>query len=258
MLFSSIQIDIQKPSNDASVLTNHAPGAESANLPVLDFIASDETVDRYGEIISPSGWRLEAYRRNPVFQNAHQYGDILFTLGKALITEVRTVAPIPGTPSAQLAQPKTALYQRIQFATDINPVARIAYGLYQGKFLNAVSVGFVPLKWVDADGTEHAPQNSAGGSVQAVPAHSRGGRGAQRVRRRYLEQELLEVSAIGIPANPNALALGLRAGAIEKSDLRETLELLRLFKPVTGPAPGCQGKILFQIARELHRVLRGA
>jgi hypothetical protein len=42
-----------------------------------------------------------------------------------------------------------------------------------------------------------------------------------------LEQELLEVSAVGIPANPNALQLGLQAGAIEKADLQETLELLR-------------------------------
>jgi hypothetical protein len=33
---------------------------------------------------------LENYLRNPVFQNSHQYGDILFTLGKALVTEIRT------------------------------------------------------------------------------------------------------------------------------------------------------------------------
>jgi hypothetical protein len=44
------------------------------------------------------------YRRNPVFQNAHNYGDILFTLGKALITDVR---PVTG---------RQALFQRIQLA----------------------------------------------------------------------------------------------------------------------------------------------
>lgn len=32
-------------------------------------------------------------------------------------------------------------------------------------------------------------------------------RGAGSYSRKYLEQELLEVSAVGIPANPNALAL---------------------------------------------------
>ena len=46
-------------------------------------------------------------------------------------------------------------------------------------------------------------------------------------RRKYLEQELLEVSAVGIPANPDALQLGLKAGAIEKADLQDLLELLR-------------------------------
>src|SRR5205807_1049685 len=43
----------------------------------------------------------------------------------------------------------------------------------------------------------------------------------------YLEQELLEVSAVGIPANPNALVLGLKSGAIEKSDLQELLAMLK-------------------------------
>jgi hypothetical protein len=47
------------------------PGSSSA---VLDFIASTATLDRYHEVIEPTGWRLESYRRNPVFQNAHNYG----------------------------------------------------------------------------------------------------------------------------------------------------------------------------------------
>src|SRR4051794_15999131 len=97
----------------------------------LDFISSDESLDRYNEVISAAGWQLHNYRRNPVFQNAHQTGDILHTLGKALNTEVRG----------------GKLVQTIEFACDINPMARIAYGLYRGKFLNAVSVGFVPLRW---------------------------------------------------------------------------------------------------------------
>src|SRR5262245_47375410 len=50
---------------------------------VLDFVASTATLDRYHEIIEPAGWRLDSYRKNPVFQNAHNYGDILFTLGRA-------------------------------------------------------------------------------------------------------------------------------------------------------------------------------
>jgi hypothetical protein len=44
-------------------------------------------------------------------------------------------------------------------------------------------------------------------------------------RRKYLEQELLEVSAVSIPANPNALALALKSGAIDKSDLQDVADL---------------------------------
>jgi hypothetical protein len=162
---------------------------------IIDFIASTGTLDRYAEIITPAGWRLDNYRRNPVFQNAHQYGDILFTLGKALITEVRELSPA-NHPA------RSALFQRVEFAVEANPLARVAYGLYRGHFLNAVSVGFIPVRWEN------------GGPEAGY-------------RRRYLEQELLEVSAVGIPANPEALQLGLNAGAIEQADLVELWELLR-------------------------------
>jgi hypothetical protein len=38
----------------------------------LDFIASDETQDRYGDVIRADGWDLSAFKRNPVFLWAHQ------------------------------------------------------------------------------------------------------------------------------------------------------------------------------------------
>ena len=176
------------------------PSSASGSPACLDFIASSETLDRYQEIISVNGWRLENYRRNPVFQNAHQYGDIIFTLGKALITEVRGVGS------------ERVLFQRIEFATEVNPLARIAYGLYKGRFLNAVSVGFIPVRWETGD-----EQTS--------------------FRRRFLEQELLEVSAVGIQANPQALALGLKSGAIAQNDARELLELLRSLEPTLNGRP---------------------
>jgi len=69
-------------------------------------------------------------------------------------------------------------------------MAKVAYGLYKGGFLSAVSVGFIPLQW--ENGTKEAGY-----------------------RRKYTEQELVEVSAVSIPANPNALALGVKSGAVE-------------------------------------------
>lgn len=197
-------------------------------LPIIDFVASDETLDRYEEILTADGWRLEHYRRNPVFQNAHQYGDILFTLGKALQTEVRN----------------GQLLLRVQFATDVNPMARVAYGLYRGRFLNAVSVGFIPLRWENGDAGARPP-------------------GATVCRRKYLEQELLEVSAVSIPANPNALQLGLRAGCLRRDDLTDLLDLLRQTLASGDPPqhqPGPKGapdfSELLSLARQVSRLIR--
>lgn len=249
-----ISVETRDPQSAAGAPAS--PG-DCAETPVLDFVASNDTLDRYREIIEPAGWRLDAYRRNPVFQNAHQYGDILFTLGKALITEVRSCSLscsfAEESDNPTLHQSKY-LFQRIQFATDVNPMARIAYGLYKGKFLNAVSVGFVPIRWET-------------GAPDAA------------FRRRYLEAELLEVSAVAIPANPDALALGLKAGAVDRSDLRELADLLagaiaRLNTAAGAGAdeaeagrPAAQGAPipvqhrdpgLVIFARELRRILRRA
>ena len=190
-LRGKIQVEICEPSaSDPSTLdTQPSSTPETRPSSTLDFIVSDETLDRYNEVIVASGWKLDNYLRNPVFQNSHQYGDIIYTIGRALITEVRTVAD------------RKVLFQRVEFATEANPIAKIAYNLYKGKFLNAVSVGFIPVQW---------EMGEPGGQFA----------------RRYTEQELLEVSAVGIPANPNALALGLKAGALSKQQIRDLAALL--------------------------------
>jgi len=156
--------------------------------PIIEFRSSDETLDRYKERITVAGWKLDNYRKNPVVQNAHNCCSVSDTIGKSLITEIRS-APSP------------YLFQRILFAVAENPMAKIAYGLYKGGFLTAVSVGFIPITWEN------------GGQEEGY-------------RRKYIQQELIEVSAVSIPANPNALELGLKSGAIEIGDVRELAKLL--------------------------------
>src|SRR3954468_23088459 len=107
-----LQVEVREAVCAASAQDDQLSSIDSQ--PILDFVASTATLDRYHEIIEPAGWRLDSYRKNPVFQNAHNYGDILFTLGKALFTEVRDVGG------------RLALFQKIQFATEVNPVARIS------------------------------------------------------------------------------------------------------------------------------------
>ena len=226
-LRTTLHVETRSPNADASPSSIENQNSKIKN-PVLDFISSDETVDRYSEIITVSGWKLDSYLRNPVFQNAHNYGDVIFTLGRALITEVRSMAGRP------------VLFQRIEFATEVNPVARIAYGLYRGKFLNAVSVGFIPLRWVDA----------------ASPIENQNSK-IENPHRHYLEQELLEVSAVSIPANPNALALAYKSGAIEKSDLQDVADLCRrnLSTPST-PATNPRLALALQFAVLLKQLIR--
>src|SRR5260221_9029166 len=213
--------------------------------PVIDFRSSDQSLDRYQELITVAGWKLESYKRNPVVQNAHSYCSLSDTIGKSLITEIRSGAgvspaasdtsragfqPASPDPSGARVSPASVssgagvspasgpyLFQRILFAVEENPMAKVAYGLYKGGFLNAVSVGFIPVRW--ENGSEE-----------------------KGYRRKYLEQELLEVSAVSIPANPNALTLALKSGAIEKSDLKELFELLKHFcSSRAGVSPASSG-----------------
>jgi HK97 family phage prohead protease len=162
--------------------------SDAGELPIVEFTASNDRLDRYDETIVAAGWQLDNYKKNPVFQNSHKYGDIIFTLGKSILTEIRG----------------NALVQRIQFAVDINPIARLAYDMYRQKFLNAVSVGFIPIRWET-------------GSDQSA------------YRRKYLEQELLELSAVSIPANPDALQNAVKSGAVSKDNLRDLVEFLKEF-----------------------------
>ena len=191
---------------------------DPADADLLTMRASDESLDRTGEIISASGWRLEHYQANPVIQNSHQYGDVLFTIGRAVRTWVEG----------------NSLMQIWQFASAQNPLAKVARDLYRGGFLRASSVGFVPLEW------ENGAQNSG-------------------YRRKYISQELLEVSAVGIPANPNALALGLKSGAVAASDLRELYQLLKHFCNDHAAAPNpfdAHTARLVQILRATATALR--
>src|SRR5258708_4243232 len=194
----------------------------------LDVCASDETLDRYNEVIQASGWVLDHYAVNPVIQNCHQYGDIIYTIGKALRTEVAG----------------GRLRQRWQFASDANPMAKIAYGLYRGGYLNAASVGFIPLEWRN-------------GAKTGEPA------------RVYTRQELLEVSAVGNSAHPNPLVMGLETRAVGESDLRELAQVLKHFcndtadptanaRATGGGTNAAQWLQLTQIQKTIQAILRRA
>ena len=67
--------------------------------------------------------------------------------------------------------------------------------------MNAVSVGFIPLEVEDRDDDK-----------------DKKGKKAKQPRRRYIRQELLELSAAPVPANPEALQNAVTAGVITSKE----------------------------------------
>lgn len=129
-------------------------------------IASDETVDRYGDVVDVKGWQLDNYSRNNVVLVDHSYKveDIVgrgypFVEGNALKMRVELDPP------------------------NLNRKAAIVSNLLETGSLRAVSVGFRPLDYelmLDDNG------KPTGGV-------------------RFTRSELMEVSLVAVPANPSAL-----------------------------------------------------
>ena len=143
---------------------------------VLEFVGSTETVDRDGEVIKADAWQLGSYNKNPVVQWAHDYQSP--PVGKTLSIERR------GTDT---------VFQ-IQFATsDEYAFADTVYKLCKGGYLNATSVGFIPIEYEKA-------------KKQGDPS------------RTFTKVELLEISIVPVPSNPDALVSARNAGIITVKD----------------------------------------
>jgi HK97 family phage prohead protease len=108
--------------------------AVAGDAPVMDFIGSDNTVDRYNEVIDQAGWDLNNFRRSPVIADCHNYGTVANILGKAL--------------NVQVTDGK--LVNRVEFCTD-NPLGNLAWKMAKGGFLKSQSVGFIPLEWTNGN-----------------------------------------------------------------------------------------------------------
>ena len=128
------------------------------DAPVLDFIASDETMDRYNEVVRVDGWQLENFRANPVVPDCHDYSSIARILGKAT--------------SIGVAEGK--LVNRVEFCMD-NPLGVMGFKMARDGFLNSQSVGFIPLEWENGKGQEpdrtYTKQELLEVSMVVVPAN---------------------------------------------------------------------------------------
>jgi HK97 family phage major capsid protein len=157
----------RKPPPDAQ---GHVHKASVTDRPRdFRYVLSDETVDRYGEVIEVAGWKLGNFKRNPIALFGHNGGFPIGTWsgvgveGKQLVGKLTFAAR--GT-SERIDEIRSLAEQGI---------------------LTTVSVGFVPKK--------------------AVPMDPNADPDDWFAPKRYLEQDLLECSLVSIPANPNAVQL---------------------------------------------------
>jgi HK97 family phage prohead protease/HK97 family phage major capsid protein len=158
------QIAWDDRAGDGAVIhkTSHATKADG-----LDFVLSDETPDRYGDVISADGWTLDNFKKNPIALFGHNSS---FPIGNWQGLHVKDGA-LRG--HLQLAPAGTS--------ERIDEIRK----LVEAGILRAVSVGFVPIEKKTMD----SKADDFFGPFK------------------YLKQELVETSLVSIPANPNALAI---------------------------------------------------
>ena len=148
---------------------------------VLEFVGSTAQVDRYGDVIEVEGWDLKNYQKNPVFLWAHDYRQP--PVGKAV----------------QVGKTDQGLLFQVKFATaEEYPFADTVYKLYLGGYLRATSVGFQDLA--------------------REPITDKEGK---QVGWRFKKQELYELSAVPVPANPNALIMAVQKGVVSPREVED-------------------------------------
>lgn len=186
-----------------------------ADKGIVDYIASDESIDSYAEVVRAKGWKFDRMEKNAPFVDSHNYFSIDRLLGKVLSWKIV----------------KGQLIERVQWAKDDpnHRLASIGWKLTEGGFLKAVSVGFFPTKWVSKY-SDHA--------AFIKELEKLGYDTDSKIRTIYLEQQQYELSACIIGANPNAVAKAYKADALSDEDLEQLSASIDKLTRTRGHTPG--------------------
>lgn len=131
-------------------------------------IASEEVADRDGDVISIDGWELKNFKANPVLMWLHMMDGHMFPIGRAKNIGYK------------LLDGRKKLVFEPEFH-DITEEAKIIKQMYEEGWLKTFSVGFRPLEF-----------EKISSDIEFPP------------RYKYTKQELVEISAVSIPALPSA------------------------------------------------------
>ena len=162
-----------------------------------EFVASDQTVDSYGEIVRAAGWRFDRFAKNAPFVDSHNYSSVACLLGN--VTGWRIAG--------------TKLIEAVKFVPEgASQLADFAWKMAVAGFLRAVSVGFMPLRvrsrWRDEQ------DFAAACKEMALPGET-----VAKLQCIHWEQDQTELSSVLIGANPSAVALAHKSGAVADADL---------------------------------------
>lgn len=136
------------------------------------FIASTEAVDRYGDIIVADGWDLRNFKKNPIALWQHNASQPIGNWEDVRVEDGALVARL------NMVKP------------GVSSIADMLRGMVENRVLRAVSVGFMPKAMEPITDTKGNP---TGGY-------------------RFTKSELLEISLVSVPANPEALSVAKSMG----------------------------------------------
>lgn len=157
---------------------------------VCRFVITTDAIDRDGDIVEPKGLKFRDYLANPIFLWSHSFG----------------APPIGKCIAISLSPDAREVWADIKFAVKESDFAAQVCRLYKGRYLNAVSIGFRVLQARPPD--------------RFIPSRPDLGQQCKRV---ITSANLLEISGVSIPSNPEALQKALAGGLYVSKALREEI-----------------------------------
>lgn len=161
-----------------------------------------DSLDRYKEVVLPRGMKSEDFMKNPVLIDGHDYGK----------------DPIGTILGFRIAEDGV----EYDFVFDPGPEGKAKEAKVKSGTLRAFSIGFMPTKWVE----QEEMKDKEGKPLSKLSVEDPSGekydvdltRYKTQPRRMFTEWELLELSLVSIPANPDALLLNMVRGLADNMD----------------------------------------
>lgn len=170
-------------------LGERAAEGDSSESHIIRAVITSTCVDAHRDIVIPSGLSTTRYEQNPIFAWQHPISE-LFSPGPERVLGRCERLKLVGEGDRE------QLIGDFRLAVDENPTAAMVYRLFKGKYLSAVSIGFIATSYA---------YSSADAKRQGYPAFAVHALESGAAGRVIGSGELLEVSAVFVPSNPEAV-----------------------------------------------------